>query len=120
MKWHTDTPDWSADQLDDLISDTLRSTVVTPRQKRAAWQQLHARAAVQPMLPPLAVEQTAPSGDRGLLPRVGALFARAGARVRWLLLDDTRYDRALRLRYQRTPHSLLESPLRNMLGGVAT
>lgn len=125
MKWHTDTPDWSDSAFDDLIADALHSTVVTPRQKRLAWQRLQTQVVEQTALPPLADAPPYPlpvaqPRTVSVLRRVWGLVALV---VEWwlsLLLDDTRYDRALRQRNHRLNMTLMSSPLRNMLGGVAT
>jgi hypothetical protein len=126
MKWHTDTPDWSDRRLDDLVSGALRSTVVTPQQKRDAWRKLQERAAAQPMLPPLpaspVVVEPAPVERRFAVNgrRLLALTMRALDWTCALLFDDTRYDRALRHRYTRLGVTLLDTTPRHMLGGVAT
>ncbi len=111
--------DWSDNVLDDVIAGALRSAVVTPQQRRRAWERLHLSAAAQPMLPAVATPARPP---RRAHP-VWLLLNPARRAVDWvlsLMLDDTCYDRALRHRYTRMNMSLFESPLRNMLGGVAT
>lgn len=122
MKLPMDTPDWSDSRLDAMVSGALRSTVVTPQQKRAAWQRLQERAAMQTMLPPSIgrAEHFPPAETVG----AGRRFLNLGTRLLdWslsLLFDDTRYDRALQQRHTRHGVTLFDSPLRNMLGGVAT
>jgi hypothetical protein len=123
MNWPMGTPAWSDNQLDDLVAGALRSTVVTPAQKRDAWERLRERAAAQSMLPPVvavhACETPAPARTR-LLRRTAAICRSVIDWWAWVLLDDTRYDRALRQRHARLNMTLFDSPLRNMLGGVAT
>ena len=112
-------PDWSDSMFDEGVADALRSAVITPQQRRRAWKRLEQSAAVQTMLPPLAASAGWPR-RANTLRQTSDLAKRAVAGVLSLLFDDTCYDRALRRRHMRVNLNLFESPLRNMLGGVAT
>ena len=111
--------DWSDNLFDEAVADALRSAVVTPQQRRRAWERLAQSAAHQTMLPPLA----APERPLRRLHPMRQALRLGGRALDWglsLLFDDTRYDRALRCRHACASFALLESPLRNMMGGVAT
>lgn len=109
--------DWSDNLFDEVITGALRSTVVTPQQRRRAWERLEQSIVLQQMLP------AAPACQPHRVHPLRQLVNHVAHALDWglsLLFDDTRYDRALRRRYSRVDVTLLESPLRNMLGGVAT
>lgn len=111
--------DWSDNLFDEVITGALRSMVVTPQQRRRAWERLEESAARQTMLPPLAMPARQPCRPHPWCQWLNRA-SRAHDGVLSLLFDDTRYDRALRSRRGPMNITLLESPLRNMLGGVAT
>lgn len=101
--------------LDREIASALRAeTTVTNRQKELAWERLRAGAARQMMLAPLPAARPSASERLFYWLRRGLLTCAC------LLFDDTRYDRAMRHRRTRHPYSMLEAPLRNLVGGVAT
>ena len=111
--------DWSDSMFDEVITHALRSAVITPRQRRRAWERLEQNVALQTMLPPLATPVRRPRRPHPLR----QILDRAARAVDWglsMLFDDTCYDRALRNRHARVNLALFESPLRNLLGGVAT
>lgn len=110
--------DWLDNSLDRLISQSLKSaTVVTPEQKRLAWERLRERAAS-----PTAVPTSPAYGESDPSPSVLWLrFVRGGlAAIARLLFDDRRYDRALNHRRTRYPYSMLHAPLRTLFSGVGT
>lgn len=79
-------------QLDDAIALALETqTVVTARQKAAAWDQLHTQAQQQVMLSPYAVSPAPPASPRA------DLYLRTTDIMRTvfqLLTDDRVYHRA--------------------------
>lgn len=91
--------DWSDNPVDEVVVYGLQSVSVTQQQKRAAWETLRARAEQQPILPPLAAHVVAIRPPR----RRSTPFALPISVMQWivsLMMDDTRYDRALNQRHR--------------------
>lgn len=112
--------DWSDSVLDNCIRDALQSAVVTPQQKRAAWQALHERAMRQTALTPLEVAKQVPDVCVNHRRGVSGWVSRAWRWTQATLLDDSSYDRAFNQRRLLQLSFFCDSPLRNMVGGAAT
>ncbi len=108
--------DWSDKYLDLTIEAALHSRVVTPQQKRLAWERLRDQVEAQTSLPPVMLVER--SRDR----RSHSVAGAVRSSLFWLmalLLDDSSYDRALRNRPLYAACGIFEVPLRNMIGGMA-
>jgi hypothetical protein len=79
--------------LDALIEAALKTdAIVTPRQKRRAWERLEQRAAQQTIWPPLVEPKTSFVGTLRLA------FTRVRRCLAILLVDEGGYERARRER----------------------